>query len=88
MEHGEHCDVVAVVKNAKTVVSKRWQPSFKKETAPSLFVDTALVDGTGLCKKIQPYGTCTSSANAVQPQEMRVQNGATISPGAYNTTIY
>ena len=30
MEHGKHCDVVAVVKNAKTVVSKRWHPSFKQ----------------------------------------------------------
>ena len=38
-------------------------------------------------KKIQPYGTCTSGANSVWSHEMRAQNGATISPGAYNTTI-
>ena len=38
-------------------------------------------------KKVQPYGTCTSGANAVRPHEMRAKNGATISPGAYNTTI-
>ena len=61
----------------------------KKETAPSLFVDTSLTNGTGLRTKIQPYGTCTSSANAVRPHEMRVQNGATISPGVLqHRTIY
>ena len=57
------------------------------ETAPSLFVDTSLTNGTGLCTKIQPYGTCISGANDVRPHEMRAQNGATISPGAYNTTV-
>ena len=58
------------------------------ETVLFLFVDTSLTNGTGLCtKKIKPYGTCTSGANAVRPHEMRAQNGATISPGAHNTTI-
>ena len=38
-------------------------------------------------QKIQPYGTCTSGANAVRPHEMRAQNGATSSPGAHNITI-
>ena len=52
------------------------------ETAPSLFVDTSLTNGTGLCTKIQPYGTHISRANDMRPHEMRVQNGATISPGA------
>ena len=47
-----------------------------------------LTNGTGLCTKIQPYGTCTSDANAVRPHEPRAQNDATISPGAYNTTNY
>ena len=36
----------------------------EKESAPSLFVDTSLTSGTGLCTTIHPYGTCTSSANA------------------------
>ena len=54
------------------------------ETKPSLFADKS---GAGLCRKIQPYGTCTSDANAVRPYEMRARNGVTISPGAYSTTI-
>ena len=57
------------------------------ETKPSLFADTSLTNSAGLCRKIQPYGTCTSGANAVRPHEMRARNGVTISPGAYNTTI-
>ena len=31
------------------------------ETALFLFVDTSFTNGTGLCTKIQPYGTCTSA---------------------------
>ena len=52
----------------------------EKESVPSLFVDTSLTNGTGLCRKVQPYGT-------LQPHEMRAQNGVTISTGAYSTTI-
>ena len=57
------------------------------EMAPFLFVDTSFTNGTGLCTKIQPYGTCPSGANAAWPHELRAQNDATISPGADNTTI-
>ena len=57
------------------------------EMKPSLFADTSLTNGAGLCRKNQPYGTFTSVANAVRPHEMRAQNGATILPGAYITTI-
>ena len=41
------------------------------ETAPSLFVDTSLTNGAGLCGKIQPYEICTSGANAVRPHEIK-----------------